>query len=172
MTPEFSRLVDSRHAVGRDLRLEANALERAALADRFGLEAIDSLVAEMSFAREGPAILAEGRLESEVTQRCAVSGEPLRTRVHEPVRLRFIPAAAAPELGEEVELAPGDLDEIAYEGISFDLGEAIAQSLALAIDPFAVGPEADRVRREAGLLDESAAGPFAALATLKDKREG
>ena len=49
----------------------------------------------------------------------------------------------------------------------FDLGEAVAQDLALAIDPYAVGPGAERARKEAGLLDEAAAGPFAALEALK-----
>ena len=48
-----------------------------------------------------------------------------------------------------------------------DPGEAVAQSLALAIDPFAEGPGAEEARRRAGILSESAAGPFAALAALK-----
>ena len=60
------------------------------------------------------------------------------------------------------------MDEIFYEGDSFDLGEAVAQSLALAIDPFACGPDADRVRQEKGLsADDQPSGPFAALAALK-----
>ncbi len=49
----------------------------------------------------------------------------------------------------------------------FDLGEAVAQSLALAIDPYAVGPSAEQARKDAGLGDEAASGPFAALAGLK-----
>ena len=68
---------------------------------------------------------------------------------------------------EEVELDEGELDEIPFEGHLFDLGEAVAQSLALAIDPYAEGPNAERVRKEAGLLDEAASGAFAALAALK-----
>jgi hypothetical protein len=43
----------------------------------------------------------------------------------------------------------------------------VAQSLALAIDPYIVGPNGRAVRKKAGLLDEAAAGPFAALAALK-----
>ena len=60
-------------------------------------------------------------------------------------------------------------DEIEYSGTSFDLGEAVAQSLALVIDPFAVGPNAEEARRKAGLIGEEAAGPFAALAKLTKK---
>ena len=54
---------------------------------------------------------------------------------------------------------------------ALDLGEAIAQSLALAVDPFATGPGAEQARKEAGLMDEGAAGPFAALAALKDAKK-
>ena len=61
----------------------------------------------------------------------------------------------------------GDLDEIPFEGHVFDLGEAVAQSLALAIDPYAVGPNAEQARKDAGIGDEAASGPFAALAALK-----
>ena len=64
-----------------------------------------------------------------------------------------------------------DLDEIEYEGDSFDLGEAIAQTLGLAIDPYREGPDADSARRESGIQsDESIqpSGPLAeALAALK-----
>jgi hypothetical protein len=67
----------------------------------------------------------------------------------------------------EIELEESELDEIPYTGTSFDLGEAVAQSLALAIDPYAVGPDAERVRADSGLSDQAAAGPFAALAALK-----
>jgi len=49
----------------------------------------------------------------------------------------------------------------------FDLGEAVAQTLALAIDPYATRPESERVRKEGVVSDEAASGPFAALAALK-----
>ena len=58
-------------------------------------------------------------------------------------------------------------DEIEYEGTQFDLGEQIAQTLSLAIDPYATGPNAERVRKQAGLGDEAGSGPFAALAALR-----
>ena len=60
------------------------------------------------------------------------------------------------------------LDEIPFSGTQFDVGEAVAQSLALAIDPFATGPGAERVR-ESGLLGAPAESPFAVLKGLKPK---
>src|SRR5690606_24582206 len=127
--------------------------------------AIERLAAEVRLEADGDAIKADGRLTAGIVQSCAVSGEDLPVVIDEPLTLRFVPERAIAD--EEIELAEDDLDEIPFAGHVFDLGEAVAQSLARAIDPYAVGPEAEKARKQAGLLDESAAGPFAALAALK-----
>ena len=163
--PEFSRAVDRRHLKAAPLRLVAGEAERKALARRFGLVAIARLEAEVSLEADGEAVDAKGTLSADIVQSCAITGDDLPVTIAEPLTLRFVPEAPATE--EELELAEDELDEIPYSGTAFDLGEAVAQSLALAIDPFATGPEADRVRKEKGLLDEAASGPFAALAALK-----
>ena len=164
-TPEFSRLVDRRNLKAAPLTLTADEAERKALARRFGLVAIDLLEAEVSLEAEGEAVAAEGLLRAEVVQTCAVTGDDLPVTIAEPLSLRFVPEAPVTE--EEVELVEEELDEIPYSGTAFDLGEAVAQSLALAIDPYATGPDADRLREEKGLSGDEASGPFAALAALK-----
>ena len=164
-TPEFSRPVDCQRLPGGPVALAANATERAALARRFGLVAIGALTADVALAADGEAVTASGRLHARIVQSCAVSGEDLPVTIDEPLALRFVPER--PVEGDEHELEAGELDEIAFAGERFDLGEAVAQSLALAIDPYATGPAAERVRREAGLQDEAASGPFAALAALR-----
>ncbi len=170
-TPEFSRPFDLRGITAEPVKLSANDTERAALAERFGLIAIDRLEAELSLAAEGEDIAASGRLGADIVQSCAVSGEDLPVTIAEDITLRFVPAATleASEEDEEIELEEDDLDEIGYEGTSFDLGEAVAQSLALAIDPYAEGPGADAVRRAQGLIEEGeGSGPLAdALRGLK-----
>jgi uncharacterized metal-binding protein YceD (DUF177 family) len=158
--------VDVRQVIVKPVAIEAGEGERAAQARRFALVRIDRLEAEVALALEGDAVNASGRLRAAVVQSCAVSGEDLPVTIDEPLALRFVPATTAPA-EEEIELEESELDEIPYTGTSFDLGEAVAQSLALAIDPYAVGPDAERVRQEKKLLDEAAAGPFAALAALK-----
>ncbi|MGV3554855.1 MAG: YceD family protein [Croceibacterium sp.] len=162
---EFSRRVDLRGIRDEPLRIEATEEERTALARRFDLVAIERLEATVSFEVEGENVDVAGTLEADVVQSCAVSGDDLPVTIRERLVLRFVPET--PILEEEIELEEADLDEIPYSGTTFDLGEAVAQSLALAIDPFATGPDADRVRREKGLSDEAASGPFAALAALK-----
>lgn len=163
--PEFSRPVDIRGIGDEPVRIEAGQAEREALARRFDLVSIERLEATVTFDVDGAKVDAAGTLEADVVQSCAVSGDDLSVAIREPLVLRFVPET--PILEEEIELEEADLDEIPYSGTTFDLGEAVAQSLALAIDPFATGPDADRVRREKGLSDEAASGPFAALAALK-----
>lgn len=168
---EFTRMIDLRGIGDAPLRLEASEAECAALAKRFGLVAVRRLAAEVRLLQDGAKVDATGRLKADVIQSCAVSGEDLPTAIDEPLHLRFVPAATAAVPDEEIELDANELDEIGYTGSAFDLGEALAQSLALAIDPFATGPEADKARQAAGLADEAAQGPFAALAALKPKND-
>jgi uncharacterized metal-binding protein YceD (DUF177 family) len=163
--PEFSRPVDRRGLTAKPVDIAADAAERQALAARFGLIAIDRLEASVTLEADGEVVTGEGTLSAEIVQSCAVTGEDLPVTVAEPLHLRFVPETEIEE--EEIELEEAQLDEIPYTGTSFELGEAVAQSLALAIDPYATGPNADRVRKEKGLSDEAASGPFAALAALK-----
>jgi len=164
-TPEFSRPIDRRQITARPVRIEANEAERAALARRFAIVSVGRLEAELELIVDGDAVEARGRLGADIVQSCAVSGEDLAVTIDEPLALRFVPEQ--PVEGEEIELDAGELDELPYTGTVFDLGEAVAQSLALAIDPYAVGPDAEQARKAAGITDEAASGPFAALAALK-----
>ena len=164
---EFSRTYDPRLLPGSAIELEASEAERVALSKRFGLVRIDRMVARIDLEREAAGASAKGRLQAEIVQSCAVSGEDLPVSIDEPVNLHFIPARGLSAPDEEIELEAEELDEIEFEGSLFDLGEALAQTLALAIDPYAVGPNAEEARRKAGLLDKDTSGPFAALAALK-----
>ncbi|MCH2486861.1 MAG: DUF177 domain-containing protein [Erythrobacter sp.] len=169
--PEMSRIVKIDRLPDAPLTIEASEDERRKLAGRFGLPAFHTLVAEIALQPDGDEIAANGTLSAEFDQACAVSGEPFANRIVEPVALRFVPAYshadAASDPEEEIELSEEELDEVPYEGQSFDIGEAIAQSFGLAIDPYARGPEAEAAREDAGLDDPETGGAFAALAALK-----
>ena len=167
MTSEFSRRIDIRNLPADPLRLEASADERAALARRIGIEAVERLTAEVTLLPVGGAIQVNGRIEAAVVQLCAISSDPLATRISEPMTLRFVRGITPHKPDEELEIDAEACDEIEFEGTQFDLGEQIAQTLSLAIDPYATGPNAERVREEAGLGDEASSGAFAALAALR-----
>ena len=159
---ELSRPYDATRLPAAEQVIEASAEECAVLARRFGLVAVQSLAARIMLKADGPTVRATGQLKADVVQSCAVSGEDLPVKIAEPIALHFVPPADSPESEEEIELEAEDLDEIEMEGTRFDLGEAVAQSLALAIDPYLEGPGAEAVRK-AGLLGQSESSPFAAL---------
>lgn len=162
---EFSRLADVRAIDAAPMRLVADAGECAALAVRFDLVAVSRLEAVLDLAKDGAAVLATGTLSADIVQSCAISAEDLPVSIRESLALRFVPATDR-RADEELELDADELDEIPFTGTAFDVGEAVAQSLFLAIDPFLEGPDAERVRREV-LAKAENSGAFAALAKLR-----
>jgi len=171
MKSEFSRTfrLDELGGGPRAISIAAEEGERAALAVRFDLIGIDRLEATAELARDGHIVTATGRLEGEVIQACVASGEPVPARIAEDFALRFVPKGAESD-ADEIELAESDLDQLDYEGFSVDLGEAVAQTMALALDPFPRAPGAEEKLRAAGVLGEEDASPFAILKALKDKK--
>ena len=169
--PEFSRPVSLRQIDARPVTIEADEHERAALAQRFDIAGIERLVATLDLARDGAKVRISGTMDATIGQFCSVSGEEFRHSLEEDVALVFVPAAGHSGDGEEIEieLEREDLDEVEYEGDSVDVGEAVAQTLALSIDPYAEGPDADAARERAGITgDDAPSGPLAeALAALK-----
>lgn len=169
-TNEFSRPVELARMGDGTRHLVADEAERAALARRFGLVSVGKLEADITLTADGDVVTANGTLQAEFVQSCAISGDDLPVSVTEPLAFRFTPAGQyRPD--EEIELSEDDCDAIDYTGGAFDLGEAIAQSLALTIDPYATGPGAQQAREKAGLLTEEQTGPFAALAALKGGKQ-
>ena len=83
--------------------------------------------------------------------------------------LRFVPEPRTAGGDEEFELSADELDTLFHDGQAIDLGAAIADSLALGLDPYPRSPNAEEALREAGVISEEEAGPFAALAALKCK---
>ena len=164
---EFSRPVrfDRIGAVPAEIEIVAEPAERAALARRFGLLALHALEARLSVRREGEGVVAQGRVTGAVVQPCIASAEPVPGRIDEEVRLRFVPDGGA---DGDVELDNTAVDTMFFDGAEIDLGEAAAETLALALDPYPRSPEADAVLRRAGVLREEEAAPSGALAGLKD----
>ncbi|MEM8695735.1 MAG: DUF177 domain-containing protein [Pseudomonadota bacterium] len=168
--PEFSRPV-AIDAIGKGATthaIEANAEERAALAERFDLEAIAGLSARAEIHRDGSAIFANGHIDADVTQNCVVTGELVSSLIAEEFALRFVPEQPAGDEEEEIELSADECETLPYVGGAIDLGEAAAQTMALALDPFPRSGNAPDALREAGVISEEEAGPFGALKGLRD----
>ena len=129
---------------GQRLDLAADDGERESISNRLALNAIDRLDAHVTLSREGPVVRAEGRLVATLEQSCVVTREPVAAHVDEPFALLFMPEPEITGPDDEVELGEEDCDIVFYDGATIDLGSAIADTLALSIDPY---PEARAPRR-------------------------
>jgi len=171
-TPEFSRPVRAeqiRRMTG-DVHIAADADERAALAQRFGLVTLDRLEADYALSEEDGAILARGRVRASLAQPCVATAEPVPEVIDSDFTLRFVVEGEALGEDEELELDAEDVDTIGYDGQQIDMGEAVAETMALAMTPYPRSPQADAYLKEAGVLSEEQASPFAALLALKDEK--
>ncbi len=161
MTPEVHRPIAVGHigAAGLDVTVQATADELAILAPRMGVPAVLSLTCAFHLHRDAAhRLVGHGHLRAEVMQTCVVSLEDFRATVEEKFSVFFVPSGE--EAGDD---DPAEPDEIIYENDVLDLGEAAAEQLALALDPYPRAPGAE--------LPDSASdpeeNPFAALAALK-----
>src|SRR5690242_3377559 len=151
---------------GERLDLVADEAERAAIAKRLDLAALDRLEAHVVLSRTGDTVRAKGRLVAALDQGCVVTGEPVSAHVDEPFDLMFIREPEA-NPDEEIELGEKDCDVVFHDGSSIDLGAAIADTLALCLEPYPRSAGAEAALKEAGVMTEEQASPFAALAQLK-----
>lgn len=157
MTTELHRPVpaDRVGATGLEVTVEANAQECAALAQRMRLPDMLALRCDFRLVRlTADCVLAEGRLRARVVQTCVISLDDFAADIDERFRVRFVPVGQ-----ESDDPDPEADDEIGYAGGALDLGEAAAEQLALALDPYprAPGAELPEIEQDA---DEH---PFAAL---------
>lgn len=156
---------------GDRLDLVADDVERTAIAKRLGLISLDRLEAHVCLVRTGDIVRAEGRLLASLFQSCVVTADPVAAHVDEPFAIQFTaePSRSGPD--EEIELGEEDCDTVFYDGAEIDLGCAIADSLALSLDPYPRSASAEAALKEAGVLTEEQASPFAVLAKLRKSDE-
>ena len=169
---EFSNilLAEALGETAKFVRLEANAVERAALAGRFELVSIESLVGDLIIERiKGSELIrVRGRMSAEIQQFCVISGETVSGNLVESVDERFGPSD---ETGIEIEIAfeEENTPEPIIDG-RIDLAEIIAQYLGVAIDPYPRAPGAKILQQyqdEEEKILETRKHPFEVLSSLQ-----
>jgi uncharacterized metal-binding protein YceD (DUF177 family) len=143
--------------------VEASPGQCAALAALFGLPDIAMLQGRFALTHErGGVIAAQLHLTAKLTQICVITLEPFTAKIDEHAALRFVPAQKMREdadIGEvDAETLEGP-DEIPYTGDTIDLGAALAEQLALSLDPYPRKPGAELPPD----LNDDTPNPFAIL---------
>ena len=151
---------------GERIGLIADEGERSAVAERFGLPSLERFEAHAVLYRTTDGIRAEGRVAASLEQSCVVTGKPVPAHVDEPFSIEFRREPDVRRSDEEIELDPNDCDVVFHDGSTIDLGSAIADTLALGLPAYPRSPDSEVVLKEAGILTEAEASPFAALGQL------
>lgn len=167
--PEFSRpfAADRLGKTAITETLLAGPAECAALAKRLKIVALSQLSAVVTLERTLAGLIhVSGRLEADVVQTCVVTLVDFPSHVEDSFALDFGNAPA--EFGDEIDLDPDYDPPEPIEGGVIDLGELVAQYLALALDPHPRAPGATLDAELSG-LDTGETSPFAVLKNLKTK---
>lgn len=166
---EFSRPLDVTRVPpqGCTETIVADPQECAALAERFGLPAIHTLKAELKISRwRGEGLKFKGHLKADIDQECVVSLEVFQSVLEDRFESYFLPAGST--AGADAEMIE-ESDAEPFENGIIDMGEVVAEAMALAIDPYpkkAGVTFADRLEPESEA--EASRNPFAGLSRLKE----
>jgi len=159
---EFSRplQVDRVPALGSHQRIAADQKECAALAKRLGLPKLHSLGGLMKAVPwRGGGLKITGTLKAEVDQVSVISLETFTSTLEYPIERYFMPPRAGdPSAGDD------DVDTIEH-GI-VDLGEILAETMALELDPYP-RKEGEVFSDIEEPLEPAKVSPFTALSKLK-----
>ncbi len=151
------------------IEIAAEAHERTALARRFGLLALDALVATVRLKRVGGgAVSVDARCVAEVVQACVVTLEPIASRIEDSCAVSFAPPGTVARADAAVSWDDDEPEPLTVDTI--DVGEVVATHLGLALDPSPRRPGAvySAPRTEGG-EDPSEASPFEILRKLGRK---
>jgi uncharacterized metal-binding protein YceD (DUF177 family) len=167
---EFSRQISADQIGVQETTREiaANAMERAKLAERFGLLGLDRLSAVLQLKRgRGGMVQMRGRFVADVTQACVATLEPVPAHLEQDFTASFAPGGADRNGEVVVALDDEDSPEEIVDG-RIDLGEAVVQQFAVALDPYPRSAGAAEAPAAGGGKDDGRKGPFAVLESLQE----
>ncbi len=173
ITPEFSRPIalDRIGLKEKSYEISADEAERAELAKRLGIPAVKSFDAtiRLRLTGGGGLVRLSGHIKAELTQICVVTLEPVQTSVVEDFARVFSVEAEEDRDEVVIDIEEDDTADPIEDG-QIDMGEAAAEHLALAMDPFPRAPGAAFDSPEEPAEDvELPRSPFAELAALRKK---
>ena len=155
---------------GERFALVADADVRAAVAHLAGLRNLPRFEANFEVRRHGAGLHVAGRISATVGQACVVTLEPLANEVAEEIDLLFMPQPAVERENGQTDAPDTSFDEAEpLVGGAIDLGAIAIEFLILGLDPYPRKPGAAFEPPQDAKPDE---GPFAALAALKQGRDG
>ena len=157
--------------------IEANSEQQKELVNRFKILELSDLQAKLSvsYDKHQKGVVVSGNLKADLVQQCVVTLGPVPEKIDEEFELLLVSPEQAAVLDEEELYAdPEAPDYDAIEGNIVPLGEVVAQTLSVMMNPYprVAGAEVKPVAGSNFTANEEVGKkptPFAALAELRDK---
>ena len=155
----------------------ATEKERENLVERFDLVSLDALSAEVRVQNKGSdnGVLIAGHLNAILVQRCTITLEDVPETLDVDFDVLLVDPEMAAMLDEsENYLDPDAPDYDALEGDIIEIGEIVAQTLSVWMEPYPRAPSAsvavpDNSKVTVNEPELERPNPFAGLAKLSDK---
>lgn len=172
----FTLPVEDLQSEPRVYHLLASEADKAALIKRFNIVNLASLEAKTAVHVESnpDVIWLRGTLKAELSQPCVVTLSEVHESIEEDFELKLVPPDVAEQLDEDEAFADPEAPEYdAFEGETLPLGELIAQTLSVMMNPYPRASDADLASFvKAGITVneelEQKPSPFSVLAKLSD----
>ncbi len=158
---EFSKVavISGLPSEGRVFDLSPDEAQRAAIARRLDIPAVNALRGRIELKPSQGGIVLTGRVEADLVRVCVVTLEHTNEAIAEAFELRFARSVGRDETDAELVIDENTPEPL--EGDEIDIGEVLVQQLALAMNPYP--------RREGAVVDKAEFGqaletsPFAVL---------
>lgn len=151
---------------GQDFEIMLDEKAVGILVDRLDLVELRNVRAEGKVWPMDEGVYVDFRLTAHVEQTCVVTLDPVGTDVDERVSLQYTPAASEPAEPSVIDMDDEDDPPELLVDDRVDIGAAMAEHLALALDPWPRKPDAE-LPSGLGKENDTRENPFAVLSELK-----
>jgi uncharacterized metal-binding protein YceD (DUF177 family) len=157
-------------------KLTATEKERMSLSNRFGIPSIEVLIADVRIEPKSRGkkvkVLVHTDIFAKVIQTCVVTLDPIESEVRTGARVQFVSDVSLVSGDVEIWGEDDDSPDLIVDGV-IDVGELVAEQMALLLDPFPRKVGVNFVTQEGNIKAfdsaEKKPHPFADLEKLKGK---
>lgn len=161
----------------KSFTLTATESQLADLTERFGLVELNTLNASVSVSSKGAeeGILLKGEVKADLVQRCITTLVDVPETVDTPFELLLVDPETADRMDADESFLDAEQPEYdALEGDIVEVGEIVAQTVAISMNPYprAEGAALTSGNKQGISVNEpelEKKNPFAALGKLKDE---